>query len=312
MKHASVLILALICLALCAPPSAWAQEPGGNLRFKPGDGGEFEFNTGVLSGKLRAEGKSVGLLPVVHVPTGATITRSMGLVGHYRVFTMSHRYGKGAWFWPSDAKLLEDGAVEVHWPAAEDRPFDMWAVYRWAAPAILDVETRVRSKSELPDFETFLACYFAAFTNSLVYVQADPGKAGKPGLMAADESHGIWQAFPLDRDAVRLIQDGRWKIEPNPVDWVIMPILAKPIGVRRDSKTGTTAVWMSPPEDCFAISTPHQTEGHFSLYLSLFGRTIKAGELARARARLVITTSPSDAEILEMYRAYTEHLEKAR
>ena len=284
MKPFTTHVPLVFCLGLCVLAGGSAQErtpataaTPRNLRFEPAAGGGFEFNTGVLSGKLRDGGKSVGLLPVVHIPTGATITRSMGLAGHYRVFTTNHRYGGGAWYWPSDAKLLEDGSVEVHWPAAEDRPFEMWAVYRWAAPATLDVETRVRATAELPGFESFLAFYFAEFANSLVYVRGDPGNGGKPVFMPAEESHGVWQMFPRDRDVLALIRDGRWKLEPNPVDWVIMPILAQPIGLRRDSKSGTTAVVMAPPEDCFAVATPHQTEGHYSLYLSLFGRTIKAG-----------------------------------
>jgi hypothetical protein len=65
---------------------------------------------------------------------------------------------------------------------------------------------------------------------------------------------------------------------------------------------------MAPPQDCFAISTPHQAEGHYSLYLSLFGRTLKAGETARARARLVIASSPSDNQILALYQAYLRAL----
>jgi hypothetical protein len=114
--------------------------------------------------------------------------------------------------------------------------------------------------------------------------------------------------FPRDAAAVKLIKDGRWTIEPHPVDWVIMPELSKALGIRRDSKSGITAVLMSPPDDCFAVSTPHQTEGHYSLYLSLFGRTIHAGGVARARARLWITQSPSDQEILDQYQTYLREI----
>jgi hypothetical protein len=120
--------------------------PAHRLRFTAGRAGEFVFDTGELSGKLRKEGKSVGLLPVVHTATGKVLTSSMGFAGHYSVFSGSRRFGAGAWYWPSTATLLDDGAVEVHWPAtADDRPFDMWAVYRWVGPLMLDVETRVRA-----------------------------------------------------------------------------------------------------------------------------------------------------------------------
>lgn len=65
---------------------------------------------------------------------------------------------------------------------------------------------------------------------------------------------------------------------------------------------------MSPPEDCFAVSTPHQAEGHYSMYFSLFGRTLKAGEPARARVRIMLMTAATDKKILDAYKAYLRGL----
>jgi hypothetical protein len=65
-----------------------------------------------------------------------------------------------------------------------------------------------------------------------------------------------------------------------------------------------TAILMSPPGDCFAMAGPHQTEGHYSLYLSLFGRKVKAGETLSARTRLVLAIGPSDEQVLQLYRGY--------
>jgi hypothetical protein len=107
------------------------------LAFTASGTNEFAFNTGVLKGKLRAGGKSTGLSSVVHLPTGVSLDSSKGLFGHYRVFSANKRYGTAAWDWPSDATLRQDGSVEVRWPSADDRPFELSAVYRWAAPNIL-------------------------------------------------------------------------------------------------------------------------------------------------------------------------------
>ena len=83
----------------------------------------------------------------------------------------------------------------------------------------------MQAKTDLPKFESFLASYFSeGFTNSSVYVRSN----GQPWFEAADKSYGVWQAFPRDDQAVSIIQDGRWKIPPSPVDWVIRPRLAKP------------------------------------------------------------------------------------
>jgi hypothetical protein len=61
---------------------------------------------------------------------------------------------------------------------------------------------------------------------------------------------------------------------------------------------------MSPPQDCFAVLTPFETELHRSMYLSLFGKDLKAGETARARARLVIGTKLAGETIDRLYQDY--------
>jgi hypothetical protein len=271
------------------------------LAFSASGTNEFAFDTGILKGKLRAGGKSRGLSSVVHLPTGATLDSSMGLFGHYRVFSANKRYGTAAWDWPSDATLRPDGSVEVRWPSADDRPFELRAVYRWAAPNILDLETSVLAKTNLAKFESFLGSYFAeGFTNSCVYVRSN----SQSWLKAADRSAGIWQAFPRNDQAVSIIQDGRWTFPPSPVDWAVGPRLAKPLGIRRCPANDLRVLVMSLPQDCFAVLTPFETEPHRSMYLSLFGKDLKASETARARARLVIGTNLSGEAIDELYSAY--------
>ena len=303
------LVLTILAVAVGLHPASLARAQvnppaNGMLAFSASGTNEFTFDTGVLKGKLRAGGKSSGLSSIVQVPTGVTLDSSIGLFGHYRVFSANKRYGTAAWDWPSDARLRRDGSVEVRWPSAEDRPFELRAVYRWAAPNILDLETSVQAKTNLAKFESFLASYFAeGFTNSCVYVRSN----SQQSLKATDRSCGIWQAFPRDDQAVAIIQDGRWKFPPNPVDWAIGPRLAKPLGVRRCPENDLSAVLMSPPHDCFAVLTPFETESHRSMYLSLFGKDLKAGEIARARARLVIGTKLAGETVDKLYQDYLRH-----
>jgi hypothetical protein len=199
--------------------------------------------------------------------------------------------------------------VAARWPATGGRPFELRATYRWAAPNALDVVTTVQATTNLANFEAFLACYFAGnFTNSLAYVAELPGKPGVADFLAAQPSLGTWLAFPRDDAAMAIFRDGRWTIQPNPVEWVKMPRLAKPLGIRRDPSGGLTALIMSPPTDAFALCTPEQTEGHYSMYLSLFGRDLKAGETARARARLLIAEKLSEAAASKAYEAYLKEL----
>ncbi len=307
-------IIILLSLAILPGPvslTLLAAESGtssARLAFTASSQGEFQFDTGILRGKLRPAGKALGLSSVVHIPSGLMLDRGdkgYGVFSHYRVFSARKRYGTAAWDWKGSAQLLADGAVDVIWPATDERPFEMRALYRWIDPATLDLETMIEPRQVLPQVEVFLASYFQeGFTNARVYVSDHPKGAGKPGFCAADKALGEWQMYPNDDAALALIKDGRWQLPPNPVNWTIMPSLASPIALRRESKTGLTAILMSPPEDCFAIALPHQTEGHYSLYLSLGGMDIKPGQRVRLRSRLWVAMNPTDREIVEQYQAY--------
>jgi hypothetical protein len=284
---------------------AAGKETSSKLAFVANDKGEYTFDTGVLRGTLRPDGKSRGLASVIHVPSGARLDRSMGLLSHYRVFTTNTRYGAGAWDWPSTARLLPDGAVQVTWSDAADRPFAMGALYRWKDPQTIDVETTVTARADVSGFESFLALYFTeAFPIPCVYVHASPEAQGKPAFLPARRTYGDWQMFPRDEQVLPLIRDGRWGLAPHPVNWTIMPRLEVPLGLRRGTAGGLAAVVMAPPQDCFTIATPYEGEGHYSLYLSLFGRDLKAGTTAKARTRLVIAAGISDEQAIALYRQY--------
>ena len=293
--HLHSLLLSALSLFACAATQGQVQ-PAPALSFRPGTNGSFVFDTGHLRGVLRAGGKSAGLQSVTHIATGTRLDAGMGLMGHYRVFSTGKRYGGGAWDWPSTAKLTEQGAVEVRWEAADDRPFELRATYRWATPTALDVETTVTARADLPRFESFLASYFnPGFSNALA--------AAGTGYLTASRAEGDWQMFPRDDAAVGIVQDGRWKLPPNPVDWAIRPRLNKPVGVRRHRIKQVTVIMMGGREECFAVAMPYETEGHYSLYLSQFGRDLKAGESARARARLAVTM---DGEEPSLRQAWTD------
>lgn len=55
---------------------AWAGR--GDLRFSEA-GGEYRFDTGLLRGTLRSQGKSMGIGPVTECGTGVAVTGSLGL-----------------------------------------------------------------------------------------------------------------------------------------------------------------------------------------------------------------------------------------
>ncbi len=296
----------LIAAALFFNGLATGEEARPRLAFVECDQGGYPFDTGVLRGTLCPKGKPQGLSSVTHIPTGARLDRGAGVFSFYRVFTTNKRYGTAAWDWSgSSSNLLPDGAVRVTWSETPDRPFALTALYRWKDPQTLDLETTVKAVADLGKFEVFVASYFdEAFPSPFAYVAENPESQGKPGFLAARKSGGDWQMFPRESQVVFIIRDGRWKIEPNPVDWAIRPHLAAPVALRRDATHGLIAIVMSPPADCFAIAMPYDGESHYSLYPSLLGRDIRAGETATAHIRLIITKAISDEEIVALYKRY--------
>jgi hypothetical protein len=296
-------------LAACAAAESAAQAVSSTdapwAAFKPA-GAEFRFDTGVLQGTLRQGGKSLGFRPVLEGAPGTPVAGAFGLLSPYRMLTSDARFGSAAWDWASQAQLLPNGGVEMKWAADKDHPLDMTLVYRISGRTVLDVAATIKPRQDLRRFELFLASYFQGFPATFAYVRECAAAGGKPGFLEATKAAGDWQMFLRDDEAAQIIGDGRWKRAPNPVDWKIMPRLAAPVALRRDAKSGLAAVLMTPPDDCFAISMPYGEEGHRSVYLSLFGRDVKAGESATARARLVFRRELSDQQAVELYENYAK------
>ena len=289
-----------IGVALCVACLVWgasAAGASGKLAFSAGPEGAYTFDTGLVRGTLCARGRSSGLTSVVHVPSGARLDGGAGIFGYYRLLSTDHRYGDAAWNRPGKSRLLPDGAVEITVPAQEGFPFELIGVYRWSGPATLDLETTVKPTKDLSKFEVFLASYFHKSLRS-------PFACTQAGFLLAEKPQGDWLMFPRDKMAVSFIQDGRWEKPPHPVQWTIMPELKLPLVFRRGVSAAPMVIAIAPRDDCFAVAMPYEGEAHYSLYLSLFGRDIKAGESAKAHSRFVVTPTVPDAQVLQLCEQY--------
>jgi hypothetical protein len=307
------------CLCWIALP-ALAASP--ELAFKPAGPGYYGFDTGTMRGKIRVSGGSQGIIELVHVPSGVAVAHGGALPGifsYYRVFSTDARYDDAARDWPNKTKLLADGGLEVFWPPATEHPLEMTAIFRWRRRDTLDVETIARPEKDMPGFEVFLSSYFMPGFRALVYVKPNMFSPGKPEFLAADVNplvEGSYLMFPRDRRAAEMIFDRRWEFPPNPVQWSVTRQLAAPMAMRKDDKSGVAAILVSPPEDCFAIATPYNktppdgVAGHQSLYLSLFGRDVAAGQTVRAHSRLAVGQNISDAAAVKLYREYLAERKK--
>ncbi len=304
----------LVLTVLVAASAVAAAEP--QLTFQLEGDGIYVFNTGTLSGRLRLNGKSQGISELIHVASGQELTyggRKLPVMSHYRIFTAGTRYGDAARDWPTECKILPDGAVQAVFQPAEDYPFSMTAVFRLGAADAIDVETTVTARQDLPRFEVFLSNYFGEGYDASVYVIHSLRSPGKPYFLRADHNPlvaGNYLLFPRDRESVLTVFDGRWQQQPHPVEWCITRYLAAPVGVRRHKETGLTAVVMASPDDCFAVATPYNQDppdgvaNHRSMYLCLFGGDVAKGDTVRAQSRLQVLAAPSDEAIEQCYQTY--------
>ena len=295
----------------------WGQSP--DLAFKADKADEFTFNTGPLSGKAKVDPQRQGIISLIDGATGTELTKGgtdFGLFSHYRMLGPNSRWGAIIWQWPKSAKVLADGGLQIDWSAADDHPAELAAIFRWAAPDTLDVETIIKPQKDMPKLEIFVGSYFKPDAKGYVYLSpARYGPAGPGELVACDINAlmvGTYLSFPRDLAAAQLVYDGRWDQGLHPVQWSITRYLAGPLSVRQDAKSGVSILLMSRPQDCFAINcsyNPPPADGvanHFSTYLSLFGRDVKAGETAKACSRLGVRKNLAPADAIKVYEDFVK------
>jgi hypothetical protein len=304
----------LFAWGLVVLPALVAPAQEAKLAFRPAEKGYLAFDTGLFRGQMRLDGAAQGLASVQYVPTGMELVKRPGLLSYYRVFSTATRYGKAARDWPVEGRVVDGGALEIRFPAAADRPLEMTGRFCWRAPDTLDLETTVKALKDLPGVEVFLSSYFVSGFEPFVYLKPGRYARGRPASLLrpawSELVDGDYLMFPRERESLALIYDGRWEIAPNPVTWAFTQYLEAPLALRRHEASGLTAVLMSPPADCFAVGTPYYKQppdgvaGHDSLYLSLFGRDLKAGQTATAHTRLVLAKDLSNEAVLQRYAEY--------
>ncbi len=310
--------IAVVIAALSISALAPAAEPVFRATDKKG---WFAFDTGVVRGKLRADGKSQGMPTFVDAKTGKELAHgggNPGLLSYYRLLSREKRWGdpkkhdtcRG---WPQEASRLQDGSVRIVWPPADDHPVKMIATYRWSSPTTIDLVTELTPQIDFPESEVFLSNYFHSDFQSYIYVKPPRHGRGEPHFLhpvGSDLVVGTYLAFPRDLRGVRMFYDGRWEQGHNPVQWTAPRYYAAPLSLMRDEATGITFVLMARPEECFSVEMPYNltppdgVAGHHSIYYSLFGQDLAAGETAQARMRLIVDRKISNERALELYQAF--------
>jgi len=289
-----------------------------SLAFKTAGNGFFSFNTGAVKGMLQANDESQGIPTFVDIKTGTELAYGRdnpGILSYYRILSTNKRWGDTARSWPKSSELLSNGAVQIRWPAEPDHPVEITATYRWKSPNTLDLQTVVMPEIDMESFEVFLSSYFNSKFESMVYVKPPLHQPGMPSFLSPEVNPlvaGTYLAFPRDARSTQIIFDGRWDHGPHPVQFSVTRFLALPACMKQNTENGIAFLIMARPEDCFAIETPYNMDppdgvaGHYSMYLSLFGRDIQAGQTAHACTRLIVGSQISEQQALDLYYRFIE------
>lgn len=318
-----------LALALAWTPALGATDS--KLAFRDDGQGNLVFNTGVVKGSLKKEGLGDGLKPISFCDPAVSISHNHGLLVPYRFLTTLKRYGFASWEWPRTGKVLDNGAAELRWLAATNRPFVFSTTYRWKTADTLDMTVAFTPNINMEKFELFLGSYFRAFTKTMAYVQ-DAGN-GRPGFLDAPKNKGGMQLFPRNEEVMSVIKDGRWKYPPLPNDWSFRnlssdhaspshrsknpaypaywsfrPAYQAPLGMRQEPKSGVTVLLMAPPADCIALSMTQQEAWLGAFYLNLWGKDVRKGQTLTSRPRLVFGRNLTEEQAVQEYAEYLTDL----
>ncbi|MBD3265245.1 hypothetical protein GF373_01125 [bacterium] len=310
----------LLCCIACV--SIHAQQDA-SLAFQSAGDGVFTFNTGAYKGVLHGSKKPQGLRSLVDGQSGMEISKLPGLLCFYRLLSVNQRWERDFRERDTAANLLADGALQVTWSPEEDYPIELIATYKWKAKNILDLGITFTPTRMMRDVEVFLSSYFNKKLKGYVYADKTFMLPGKPAFLPADVKgpadflYGTYLAFPRDPRAAQIIYDGRWEKGLHPVHFSVTRFYKYPLFVKKDPASGTSALLMARPEDCFSLEMSYNREpadniaNHSSVYFSLFGEDLRAGETRHTTIRLVLGNKIEEQEALRFYHEYLDDVNES-
>ena len=170
----------------------------------------------------------------------------------------------------------------------------------------------------IPVFEILLSSYQAEGFVSGAYVAKKEFEPSEPEQIRITDQpmiHGVWPFFPRDEAGANLLTDGRHQKGR----WFWRMAIGRRYGLPMAffSKGEVDVLLMGRPEDVYAVGATYEGDAktdnlaaHRSLYLSLFGEDMAAGESRRTQMRMVIDELGSDpAKHIALYKTFLEEVE---
>lgn len=268
---------------------------------------EMEFNLSHLSGVLNYS-KSHHFSKVRYTPSNMLISpdgsgmEHVGLLNFFRVL-VSGGYLTELRAEKPLVKPEKDG-VTLTWLPTIRRQANVTIRFTFHEPNIIDMDMSVETLANYPGFEILLSAYHApGFVSGAYVAKEEFGPVVPEQIRITDQPmiHGIWPFFPRDEAGANLLTDGRHQKGR----WYWRMAVGRRYGMPMAffNKGDVDVLLMGRPEDVYAVGATYEGDpetdniaAHRSLYLSLFGEDLVAGEGRRTQMRMIIGKFRSDPE----------------
>lgn len=323
---AGVLVLSITCMVW---PSAglYADDSEPTHILTPsGDGDSFTFETDLMRGTIRLDGRYHGVTQLTDKRTGKqVIDPRYSALNFFKLMSVNLVMGEPRGM----ERTIQSAAhwVEVKWAATPSHQGELTARYEVVAPNAIDLTLTVRSNGTYRDYEVFMPSYFDKNFRPYVYLQKRDYSSNRDRQSAElvlvrynPVFRGTVVVFPRDAHVAGLCIDGRWdrsEWDRPTVQMCPMRPYARCLALLTDEQKQLGIVLMSRPGDCYAISTRYHADeeanrltSYSAFDLSLFGDDMIPGYERTVKVRLALT--PLDdalSEPLDMYQAFLDQYE---
>ena len=266
---------------------------------------KMAFKLSELSGVVNF-GKSHHFSEVRHTPSNMLISpdgsgmEQVGLLNFFRVL-ISGGYLTELREEKPIVKAEKDG-VTLTWLPTIRRQANVTVRFTFREPNIIDMDLSVETLINYPGFEILLSAYLApGFVSGAYVAKEEFGPVVPEQIRITDQPmiHGVWPFFPRNEAGANLLTDGRHQKGR----WYWRMAVGRRYGMPMAffNKGEVDVLVMGRPEDVYAVGVTYDGDpetdniaAHRSLYLSLFGEDLAAGEGRRTQMRMIIGKFGSD------------------
>ena len=278
----------------------------------------MEFNLSQLSGVVNFS-KSHHFSKVRYTPSNMLISpdgsgmEHVGLLNFFRVLIRGGYLTELREEKPL-VKAEKDG-VTLTWLPTIRRQANVTIRFTFLEPNIIDMDMSVETMINYPGFEILMSAYMApGFVSGAYVAKEEFGPVEPEQIRITDQPmiHGVWPFFPRNEAGANLLTDGRHQKGR----WYWRMAVGRRYGMPMAffNKGEVDVLVMGRPEDVYAVGVTYEGDAekdnvaaHRSLYLSLFGEDLAAGEGRRTQMRMIIGEFGSDQnKHISLYEAFLD------